>query len=172
MDVMLERPTLDDLLNHPEFTTKVDISAMGCFDLRNIYHRVLADFISEGVYRHYLIEEHGTSVATSPLVFRFRAGVMQAQVLFAQDGGANAGLVVFDREAGGNPTIFMPGRWLMKFRDIQNAEDEAMVEYVKSQAKPPLVNSDPRYSPVDDSDRFAASPLGFRQHRNVDLPRS
>jgi len=78
-------------------------------------------------------------------------------------------LVVFERISGGPPNIFKSGMWLMRFKDIQEAEEDLITQHLKRQT---VVRgpSEPRYAPVDDSDLFGTPPIGFRLRRNVVLP--
>ena len=170
---MLTRPSMDDLLAHPAFYNKVDINELACFDPKDPNHQVLADVISEGVYRNHLIQielaKEGASVPTDPLILRFQPGLARTLVTFGPSALQNAGVVVFERESGGVPSIFRLGGWLIKFRDIQIQEDELIWGALRRQ-KPPQVATDPRYAAINDGEMFKKATMGFRQHRNVEIP--
>jgi hypothetical protein len=170
LDDMIGRPTLADAIANSNFVAHVDLGNLGAYDPTNMYHQAVANMISEGVYRNHLLNEAlPQGVDTGPLYFEFNAGHARTRVAFKNDCGRNAGLVVFERVSGGSPTIFKPGMWLMRFRDIQEAEEDLIRQHLKQQ-NAPQISSESRYAPVDDSDLFGTPPIGFRLRRNVVLP--
>ncbi len=154
------RPTLGDLMTSPVFYNIVDVEKLQAFDWGNDHQKVLADCISEGVYRHALVQlELGIQIETFPLSLEFVSGAARARITFAEGAGRNAGEVVFERESGGQPKTFRPGRWLMRFREIQDEEDLAMEDALQPQSS---AAADQKFGTIDDSDLFPKKRVGFR----------
>ena len=169
---MFRRTTLGDAIANATFTAHVDLGNMGAYETNNLYHQFVANMISEGIYRNHLLKEaFPGQIDTGPLYFEFNPGHARTRVAFKDGCGKNAGLVVFERISGGQPSIFKPGMWLMKFKEIQEKEDDLIKESLK-QENAPKASADPRYSSIDDSDLFGKPPIGFRLRREVVLPES
>ena len=170
---MLNRYTIGDLIRNPSFTNQVDLANMICFEPSNPYHMVLADVISEGVYRHQLIKAELPSIADScdagPLILEFNPGLAQAKVSFEAGVGQNSGMCVFLRTSGGTPSIFRPGGWLMRFKELQDREDEELAAHFRL-SNQPEASANTHFQAIDDSDLFGKQPIGFRLRRSVVLP--